>query len=464
MTNATDRAGPRPDIPESVTGVVMVGDEMLMLRRHPALRAFAGFHAFPGGRVDAEDNRPSVLRTTADGRIPAARVNALVRELREELGFDVAAIEAEGGLEELEEVGHAVTPPFVGRRFATWFYRLRLAAKPKMTLGTAEHTTSAWASPLQWLQEYEAGELLLVPPTLFTLQHLVEDPATEWLTRFSALGKPPAGFPLREISPLNGVDVIMVRSNTLPPAKHTNCFVIGDGGVDAPRLLVDPAPHDDAELDRLYTQVKDRVDAIFITHHHIDHTERANMLAQRCKLPLLLSADTRQRITADRPGYFDAVPAVRVVADGEEVTRWLQHSVSTLAVPGHDAGQLALLPDNRAWCLVGDLIQGIGTVVIAPPEGDMARYFATLEKVIALQPRAIFPSHGLALGGTHYLQAALDHRREREKQILQRYRRGVCEDDMLDEIYAGTPEPLLPYARINIRSHLGKLREEGVIG
>jgi glyoxylase-like metal-dependent hydrolase (beta-lactamase superfamily II) len=398
-----------------------------------------------------------------DGAIPAPRTNALVRELHEELGIDLVDIERRGGLVELTEIGYAVTPPFVGRRFATWFYRLRLADKPMLTLNTAEHTSGDWATPAQWLEEYMAGELLVVPPTLFTLQHLAEDSGTPWLTRFAALGKPPAGYPLREISPLYGVDVIMVRSNTLPPAKHTNCFVIGDGGSQATRLVVDPAPRDDDELDRLYTQVRGRVDAIFITHHHIDHSERANVLARRCDVPVLLSADTQQRIAADQSGYFRDLSKVQQVSDGDVVTYWGGHAVRALAVPGHDAGQLALLPDNRAWCLVGDLIQGIGSVVIAPPEGDMAWYCATLEKVIALGPRAIFPSHGLALGGTHYLQAALDHRREREKQILQRYRRGVGEDDMLDDIYAGTPGPLLPYARTNIRSHLAKLRAEGAI-
>lgn len=280
---------------------------------------------------------------------------------------------------------------------------------------------------------------------------------------FSAIGKPPAGYSLREISPLHGVNVIMVRSHTLPPATHTNCIVTGDGGMGAPRLVIDPAPVDDEELDKLHAQVEGRVDAVFITHHHLDHNERADELARRCQVPVLLSADTRQRIANQRPGFFDAIEGVREVADGEIVTRWLDHPVAALAVPGHDEGQLALVPDNRAWCLVGDLIQGIGTVVIAPPEGDMARYFETLKKVIALEPRTIFPSHGLALGGTHYLQAALDHRRSREQEILSRYRSGDNEDEVLAAVYTSTPEMLLPYARINIRSHLAKLRSEGVV-
>jgi glyoxylase-like metal-dependent hydrolase (beta-lactamase superfamily II) len=134
-----------------------------------------------------------------------------------------------------------------------------------------------------------------------------------------------------------------------------------------------------------------------------------------------------------------------------------------VAVPGHDEGQLALMPDNRAWFLVGDLIQGIGTVVIAAPEGDMAQYFATLEHVIALKPRVIYPSHGGALGGTHYLEQALSHRRLREAQIKSLIDSGLSIEQTLGEVYKGLDPRLLPLARMNIESHLAKLRNEGQI-
>jgi glyoxylase-like metal-dependent hydrolase (beta-lactamase superfamily II) len=121
------------------------------------------------------------------------------------------------------------------------------------------------------------------------------------------------------------------------------------------------------------------------------------------------------------------------------------------------------MPDNHAWCLVGDLIQGIGTVVIAAPEGDMAKYFATLERVIALNPRVIYPSHGGALGGTHYLEQTLRHRRAREAQIKSLIDSGLSVEQTLAEVYTGLDPRLLPLARMNIESHLVKLRAEGAI-
>lgn len=446
-------------IPEAVTAAVMVGEEVLLLHRNPALKAFAGFDAFPGGKVETSDDHATPLTPITTGSTPPRRLAALARELREEVGFDLETLAREGQVEELSEIGYALTPPGVPRRFSTWFYRLRLRSQPELDVNSDEHTTWGWDTPAGWLQRYEAGALMLVPPTLLSLRDLRDNPATLRLARLDAIGKPRAGQSFVEICPLNGVIMMMVPSNTLPPARHTNCFLIGDGGAQAPRLLIDPSPATDAVLDQLHAQIDGRIDAILITHHHLDHNERADALARRCKVPVWLSAYTRTRIAASRPHFFDGLEE-REPADGDTVTLWLGHPTRILAVPGHDAGQLALLPDNRAWCLVGDLIQGIGTVVIAPPEGDMAQYFRTLENVIALQPRNIFPSHGLALGGTHYLQAALDHRRMRERQIFDLHREGADEDAILAAVYNATPAPLLPYARINIRMHLAKLEAE----
>jgi Zn-dependent hydrolases, including glyoxylases len=251
-----------------------------------------------------------------------------------------------------------------------------------------------------------------------------------------------------------------VRSRTLPPASHTNAWLFGDE--DAFRLLVDPSPADESAFEALWQQVQGRFDLVFLTHHHPDHRERADALARRAGVPLAMSADTQARIAATQPAFFDGLETW-IHAEGEIVTRWNGHLVRALAVPGHDAGQLALMPENRAWCLVGDLIQGIGTVVIAPPEGDMAAYFASLQRIIDLDPKVVLPSHGSALGGTHYLAQALAHRREREAQILELHRRGLDEDALLATIYRDVPPGVLTLARLTIRSHLAKLRAEGAI-
>jgi endoribonuclease LACTB2 len=137
--------------------------------------------------------------------------------------------------------------------------------------------------------------------------------------------------------------------------------------------------------------------------------------------------------------------------------------VRALAVPGHDEGQLALMPEDRAWCIVGDLIQGVGTVVIHKPEGNMRRYFESLTRIIELDPAVIIPSHGLAMGTVFRLQETLAHRRKREATVLAMQRAGQSMEQMLGAMYAGLDPRLVPLAQQNIEAHLDKLREEGAL-
>lgn len=448
-----------PEVPirDAVTAVLRHAGEIFMVRRQPALVAFPGYWAFPGGKVDAEDHA-APARTHDGFRDMAPHLaQALVRELREEIRFDLDQAAREGGVLSVQAMGSALTPSFVPVRFDTQFYCIDLAARPAVELDIGEVDDCRWATPTQLIAEYETGRLLLAPPTRAALVRLVEHPADQ-----------PVPSPLelhhRErhpvLEPLQGLRMIAVRSHTLPPAIHTNCFLIGDEGAD--RILVDPSPWNEAELDGLIERVRPYgIAEVFLTHHHPDHRERANQLAQRLGVPMASSADTRARIERAEPGYFEGV-AHRVVGEGDEVSRWQGEPVRVLAVPGHDEGQLALMPESRAWCIVGDLIQGVGTVVIHKPEGHMGRYFASLERLIALDPAVIVPSHGVAMGTVHRLSETLAHRRLREEAVLNLHRQRRSVDEMLDQIYGKELMPVLrPLARQNIEAHLEKLQEEG---
>lgn len=444
-------------IRDAVTAVLLHDGELFLARRQTRLMAFPGYHAFPGGKVDRiEDETPFAAGPAAVH--PTRLLRALQRELQEELAFDLGAALTGGDIAAIAELGVAVTPDFVPTRFSTRFFRIDLRQRPAFTLDPEELLDGEWASPAAWLQRYRQGELLIAPPTLATIEALEADPA---LTRFDAplFAETRGGIP--NFESVHGVRQFFVRSATLPPAEHTNCFLLGDAG--APRVLVDPSPRDEAECEGLCAQLASiGIDEVFLTHHHPDHRQRADAIARRFGVPIGMSADTRARIGQQSPKFLDGL-AVKTWADGDVLTRWLGQPLRVIAVPGHDEGQLALMPDNRAWCLVGDLIQGIGTVVIAAPEGDMAKYFATLERVIALAPRVIYPSHGMALGGTFYLEQTLAHRRARETQIKALTAAGKSVDETLAEVYKDIDPRLLPLARMNIDSHLAKLRAEGGI-
>lgn len=439
-----------------MTAVFVHDGEVFVVRRHREMAAFPGYCAFPGGKLEKSDSNARFDGGTLSDHSPRL-IRGLARELREELGFNFFAAWREGLITGLHCLGEVTTPPFVPIRFRTWFYRIDLASRPAFTLDMRECEAAEWAPPSTLVRQYRRGRLLLVPPTLATLKALVADPRARGVPHLDP-GFDGSDIPL--IEPLGGLRVLMVPSNTLPPAAATNCFHLGDPG--APTLVVDPSPRDEDTYGQLKSKLAELgADRILLTHHHADHRERANRLARELGLPMLMSGYTWERLRhLDGGRWFDGVQVLRI-DDGDELTRWQGEPVRVLAVPGHDRGQLALMPDSRAWCVVGDLIQGVGTVVIAPPEGDMRTYFRTMERMIELRPRVIIPSHGGAMGSVHRLQAALAHRQAREQQVLDGLRAGHDEQELLDTLYADIDPRLLPLAQINIRGHIDKLRQEG---
>ena len=439
---------------EAVTAVILCGEELLMVYRQPFLAAFSGFQAFPGGKVDEADAQGAPLPAFCGAHEPRL-MRALLRELQEELQLDLAALAA---APRIDALGTALTPPGAAWRFNTHFFRVQLDHKPALQPDTREIGHAGWARPRDWLAQYRRGELLLAPPTLAVLRALERDLQA---TRIDDLDQA-FQAPLLAYEHVVGVRNLMVRSNTLPPAAHTNCFLLGDS--QSHRILVDPSPASDEEMQRLSELVRHYgIHEVFLTHHHPDHHERAPDLARQFGVPIGMSEDTQRRILGAHGQDYFADLDVHHYRDGDLICRWLGEPVRIYEVPGHDEGQLALMPDSYAWCIVGDLIQGIGTVVIKKPEGDMRKYYASLQRLIALNPRVIIPSHGPALGTVHRLEETLRHRQLREQQVLELWRGGRDLDAILAQVYPGLDSRLLPLARMNIESHLDKLRAEGAL-
>jgi len=262
------------------------------------------------------------------------------------------------------------------------------------------------------------------------------------------------------IESLKGVRQLMPLSNTLPPANRTNAFLIGDTD---PKILIDPSPKDEVEYQKLKNTLNlFGVHQIFLTHHHPDHHQYSTHLAREYKVPMMMSEDTFKRLTKINSDYFEGIE-IKLLKEGDLLTDWCGRKVKIIEVPGHDAGQLAVAPEDMSWFLAGDLFQGIGTVVIGDDEGDMAKYFATLEKVILLNPKVVFPSHGIGLGGVSIIEKTLEHRKMREQEILVLHQQGKTPEQMLEVIYAQVDKRLWPYARKNIDKHLEKLHRENKI-
>ena len=451
------RMNPERPVADAVTAVLIHNGEVFMTRRAIEMTAFPGYTAFPGGKVEPGD-QGGRFEGGAFADHPPKLIRALARELDEELGFNFIDAYRRRQIRGIHNLGVAVTPAFAPLRFRTWFFRVDLAERPDFVLDKREASEGQWRPAAELIKDYQRGHMLMVPPTVEVLRKLQRVPDARTVPKLNFSFDPDTEIPMLE--PLGGLRVLLVRSNTLPPADRTNCFHFGDAG--SPRVLVDPSPKDETEYARLRDATESlAVDRILLTHHHRDHCERADQLARELKVPVLMSADTKDRLSIRQGGRFLHGLNVELVKQDDVVTHWHGEPVSVIEVPGHDRGQIALMPESRAWCIVGDLIQGIGTVVIAPPEGDMGQYFRSMRRVINLNPAVILPSHGPALGSVYRLQTALEHRQQREQAIFQAWMDGDDEEAMLTRIYQDLDPRLKPLALINIRSHMKKLREEG---
>jgi len=441
---------------QAVTAVFVSQNEIYMVKRQNYLRAFPGYWAFPGGKVDL-DEVDSPLDHKEISKFDPRIIHALNRELKEELEFDLFEGLKSGMVTSFHHIGNATTPKFNVYRFDTHFFKIELKEKIKFKANEGEFASGEWIDADLMYEKYLKAQALAVPPTVRIIKEFAKDIKNIGPFDLSL------GIDLEKevphIEPIHGVIQFFPLSNTFPPANRTNSYLIGDDE----KYLIDPSPESESELEKFLNTLKAfEFDNIFLTHHHPDHHEFSTEIAKARSVPMSMGEKTYKMIL-DRFGkdYFDGIE-VKFFKEGDILTKSLGRDIRVYEVPGHDEGQLALAPDSMEWFLVGDLIQTFGTVVIARPEGDMAKYFKTMQRVIDLKPKVVIPSHGISVGGTFKLEMTLKHRKMREKQIIDLLKEGKTGDEMLPLIYEGLDPKLNPYALMTIESHLVKIKEEGL--
>jgi len=431
---------------DSVAVLLSYQNEILIIQRQNHLHAFPGYWAFPGGKVEAVDFSDGEFFFKEE--LSQSVENACFREIKEELGIDFRLERTM--ISSLKEVGVALSPAFNPIRFSTHFVHIELNKKPSLQVDEDEIFCAHWRTKEQLLDQYRNGNLLVVPPVLSLIETFGFDQMTcsLRLDHESDIPFVESLYKLRQYMPL---------SNTLPPAERTNCFVIDE------KIVVDPSPKNEQEFDLLLAQLRHHpLEILFITHQHPDHYERANRIARELKLPVYISLDSYSRICSKFPDFF-ADLKIYHPKDGEVIGEWLGKKINVMEVPGHDEGQLALMPETKEWFIAGDLFQGMGSVVIGGEEGNMKKYMLTLEKVININPKVLYPSHGIGLGGVNILKKNLEHRKLREDQVLRLIQMGHQEEEILTHLYSDIPQNLQLYARENIKKHIEKLKEEGRI-
>lgn len=264
-----------------------------------------------------------------------------------------------------------------------------------------------------------------------------------------------------EVAP--GVRRIVAPNPGLMTGPGTNTYLIEGSGRVA---VVDPGPDDGAHLAAIVEAAGDRVGWILVTHSHIDHSPLAARLKAATGAPVVgfgpaPAAAPKTGLDPHDPGFDPD----RLMVDGDRVDLG-DCALDAVHTPGHASNHLCFELIGTGLLFSGDHVMSGSTVVIAPPDGDMAVYLESLEKVRARDPRRIAPGHGAMIDDpAAVLDSYLRHRAEREGQVLAALREagpdGSTPEALVAAIYVDVPMALHPVARYSVWAHLRKLAGEG---
>jgi glyoxylase-like metal-dependent hydrolase (beta-lactamase superfamily II) len=247
--------------------------------------------------------------------------------------------------------------------------------------------------------------------------------------------------------------------------KGTGVHIVGAGRQVA---VIDPGPDLPEHIDALKRALAPRqVSHILVTHTHRDHSPAAAALkewsgAKTYGLPLAPHSASAAEDTVDEAHDHDFVPDV-LVSDGMLIAGG-DFLLECVATPGHTANHICYALRQEKALFSGDHVMGWSTSVIAPPDGNMGDYLASLEKLAARDERIFYPTHGSAiLDPKEWLAQLIAHRRLREAQILAALAQG--EDGpagLVEKLYPGLDAALRPAAAQQVKAHLELLDARGL--
>lgn len=439
-----------------------------------------GAAVFPGGAVSIGDLDPRWESVSNLSRAEAARrlgeedrASALgafvcaLRESFEEVGFLAGngpvdrvvrrhAAEGSEWLEHLGEIGveldaasltpagRWVTPSPSPMRFDARFFVTRADAEWDPLPDPAEVEDARWLSPAAALDELAEGKLVMAPPTISILQRILDcHDVMEAIARLGNWVDDGRDMQLSaRVHPQ--VQLVMAPNPGLMTGPGTNTYVVGN----ASACVIDPAVDDDQFLETVIGSGR-RFESILITHRHPDHIGGVGSVRART------GATVRAWGTED----INGIPVVPLKDD--EVIECGDARLHCIYTPGHSSDHVCFQLDEILFS--GDTILGEGTAVIAPPDGNLSDYIRSLHRLRALPVERIFPGHFRPVdAGREVIDDYLRHREARHTQILAALEGpGASVEEVVENVYEGTPTDLHPIAALTVMAHLEMASEAG---
>jgi len=398
-------------------------------------------------------------------------------------------------VDRLVYLSHWLTPLGRPKRFDTRFFIAAAPAAQTAAHDGTELVEQLWIAPQEALAR--SASLKLLTPTQKTLEtigrfaNVAEAMAWASAPRDVALVMPRVGKGRDGMRPVMPDEPAWVELGRIDPAGHggesydivpdravrlsarvirvsadngsamtgpgTNTYLVG--GPDATRWsVIDPGPAIAAHVDAIVAAAPGPIDRILVTHTHKDHSPATLMLQERTKATVFGLAP-RHREWQD-----DTFAADITLHGGERIAVGPSTHLTVIHTPGHASNHLCYLLEEERTLFTGDHLMQMSTVVINPPDGDMAAYLASLRSLLALDLDWLAPGHGFLMAEPKKaIEAVIAHRLRREQKVVD----ALAElgpapiERLLARVYADVPERMHPVATRSLTAHLLKLRDEG---
>jgi len=400
-------------------------------------------------------------------------------------------------VDRLAYLSHWITPPIRPKRFDTRFFIAQAPHQQTALHDGTEMVEQLWVRPADALAE--RATLKLLTPTQKTLELIArhervapllawaaaparrvsltvpriglardgarpvipDEPAWAELGRLDPQGRGDAWCEIRPGAAVrlsSRVVRVTADNGSVMTGPGTNTYVVG-GGEANEWAVIDPGPRSTAHVDAILAAAPGPIRWIFATHTHLDHSPATAELKART------GARVHGRVAAHREWQDETFAPDVLLEGGERIALPGDTTLRVLHTPGHASNHLCYLLEEERTLFTGDHLMQLSTVVINPPDGDMAAYLASLRALLtAAEIEWLAPGHGFLMAEPRrVIEGVIAHRLKREAKVIDALKAqpAASAAALLPLVYDDVPPRLHPMALRSLNAHLDKLRREG---